>query len=75
MHSCSYYTPFGQPTSDDVKNVLEQAATQIASDNTELACAFIQKTATEKSVTEMDKRLAEVCYCLYLHALVQQVFV
>ena len=51
----------GQPTSDDVKNMLEQAANQIATDNTELACAFIQKTATEKSVTEMDKRLAEVC--------------
>ena len=60
----------GQPASDDVKNALEQAANQIATDNTELACAFIQKTATEKSVTEMDKRLAEVyhmlCLCLAL---------
>lgn len=55
----SAFTVAIRPTSDDVKNVLEQAATQIASDNTELACAFIQKTATEKSVTEMDKRLAE----------------
>lgn len=33
------------------------AAVVIASDNMELACAFIQKTAAEKAVTELDKRL------------------
>ena len=33
---------------------------QLSADNTELACAFIQKTAVEKAVPEMDKRLSEV---------------
>ena len=33
---------------------------QVSADNTELACAFIQKTAVEKAVPEMDKRLSEV---------------
>ena len=32
----------------------------MSADNTELACAFIQKTAVEKAVPEIDKRLAEV---------------
>lgn len=36
----------------------EVAATQLALDNTELACAFIQKTAVEKAIPEIDKRLA-----------------
>lgn len=39
------------------KEIIETAATQIASDNTELACVFIQKTAMEKAVLEMDKIL------------------
>jgi CCR4-NOT transcription complex subunit 1 len=33
----------------------------MATDNVELACAFIQKTAVEKAIPEMDKRLATVC--------------
>lgn len=39
------------------KDMIEQAATIIAQDNMELACAFIQKTATEKAIPEIDKRL------------------
>lgn len=39
------------------KDMIEVAATQIAADNTELACVFIQKTAMEKAVLEMDKVL------------------
>lgn len=34
------------------------AATQLAADNAELACAFIQKTAIEKAIPEIEKRLA-----------------
>lgn len=40
------------------KEMIEQAAGHIAQDNTELACAFIQKTAIEKAIPEIDKRLA-----------------
>ncbi|KAM7434782.1 CCR4-NOT transcription complex subunit 1 [Porites harrisoni] len=39
------------------KDMIEQAASVISEDNTELACAFIQKTAVEKALPEMDKRL------------------
>ena len=39
---------------------MEQAAHQLSADNTKLACAFIQKTAVEKVVSEMEKRLSEV---------------
>ena len=42
------------------KELIEQAAQVLAQDNTELACAFIQKTAVEKAIPEMDKRLATV---------------
>lgn len=38
--------------------IAEIAAVQLASDNTELACAFIQKTAIEKAIPEIEKRLA-----------------
>ena len=38
--------------------MIEQAAQVLAQDNTELACAFIQKTAVEKALPEMDKRLS-----------------
>ncbi|XP_031617580.1 CCR4-NOT transcription complex subunit 1-like [Contarinia nasturtii] len=37
---------------------LNEMAIQIANDNTELTCVFIQKTATEKAVAEVEKRLA-----------------
>lgn len=39
------------------KELVEQAANVIAADNMELACAFVQKTAIEKVVLEIDKRL------------------
>ncbi|XP_078337543.1 CCR4-NOT transcription complex subunit 1-like isoform X2 [Crassostrea virginica] len=40
------------------KEAIEQAATVLATDNAELACVFIQKTAVERAIPEMDKRLA-----------------
>lgn len=36
---------------------MESAAAVLATDNMELACAFIQKTAVEKALPELDKRL------------------
>ena len=39
--------------------MIEQAAHQVSADNTELACAFIQKTSMEKAIPEIDKRLVE----------------
>lgn len=39
------------------KEMIEQAASVIAQDNMELACAIIQKTAIEKAIPEIDKRL------------------
>lgn len=45
---------------------MEQAAAQLAQDNCELACCFIQKTAVEKAGPEMDKRLATVSMGLLL---------
>ena len=45
---------------EELKPLIEQAALQISAENTELACAFIQKTSMEKATPEMDKRLAEV---------------
>ena len=46
--------------------MIEQAASAISDDNTELACAFIQKTAVEKALPEMDKRLTTVTLDLLL---------
>ena len=37
----------------------------IAQENTELASAFIQKTAVERAIPEMDKRLATVSSTIY----------
>ena len=45
-------------TNAQQKELVEQAATLTAQDNVEPACAFIQKTAVEKSISEIDKRLA-----------------
>lgn len=45
-------------TNQQQKELVEQAATLTAQDNVEPACAFIQKTAVEKSIIEIDKRLA-----------------
>ena len=39
------------------EELVEQAANIVAADNMELACAFVQKTAIEKAIPEMDKRL------------------
>ncbi|XP_034255857.1 CCR4-NOT transcription complex subunit 1 isoform X2 [Thrips palmi] len=39
------------------KDLCEQAATITAQDNMEVACAFIQKTAIEKAIPEIDKHL------------------
>ena len=40
--------------------MVDHAASVISEENTELACAFIQKTAVEKALPEMDKRLTSV---------------
>lgn len=45
-------------TNAQQKDLVEQAASLTAQDNVEPACAFIQKTAVEKSISEIDKRLA-----------------
>jgi len=42
--------------------MIEKAAQVVAQDNTELACVFIQKTAVEKAIPEIDKRLAGVSW-------------
>ncbi|XP_068619927.1 CCR4-NOT transcription complex subunit 1 isoform X4 [Battus philenor] len=39
------------------KDIVESAAAVLATENMELACAFIQKTAVEKALPELDKRL------------------
>ncbi|XP_063103491.1 CCR4-NOT transcription complex subunit 1 isoform X8 [Cavia porcellus] len=44
--------------SQQQREMMDQAAAQLAQDNCELACCFIQKTAVEKAGPEMDKRLA-----------------
>lgn len=49
-----------QGANQQQKDMIEQAASAISEDNTELACAFIQKTAVEKALPEMDKRLTTV---------------
>jgi len=51
---------FLQGANQQQKDMIEQAASLISEDNTELACAFIQKTAVEKALPEMDKRLTTV---------------
>lgn len=49
------------------EEMVEQAARVSAQDNMELACAFIQKTAIEKAIPEIDKHLVSVsnkcCLC------------
>ncbi|XP_066142150.1 CCR4-NOT transcription complex subunit 1 isoform X1 [Euwallacea fornicatus] len=39
------------------KEMIDQASSIIATDNMELACAVVQKTAVEKAIPEIDKRL------------------
>ncbi|KAK8742070.1 hypothetical protein OTU49_002091, partial [Cherax quadricarinatus] len=38
---------------------MDQLAAALSQENVGIACAFIQKTAAEKAVTEMDKRLSQ----------------
>lgn len=40
--------------------MIDQACNMCANDNLELACAFVQKTASEKAVVEIDKYLKTV---------------
>ena len=55
------------------KELIEQAASVIAADNVELGCCFIQKTAVERALADMDKRMAGVSLhyefdmAIYLH--------
>ena len=48
---------FFQTTTNVSKEVLEQLAHQIAVDNHELCVAFIQKTAIEKALAEIERKL------------------
>ncbi|XP_015786178.1 CCR4-NOT transcription complex subunit 1 [Tetranychus urticae] len=45
------------PNSGVTKEMIEESANAIASSNINLACCFIQKTAIEKAIPELDKRL------------------
>ena len=56
-----------QGATQQQKEMIEQAAQIISQDNTELASAFIQKTAVERAIPEMDKRLANVSWVQYSH--------
>jgi len=58
-----------QTVSGTQKELIEHAAQVIATDNAELATAFLQKTAVEKAIPEIDKRLTNVCGLNYSAAL------
>lgn len=60
MHSTLCNVFIFQGATPQQKDLVEQAATVAAQDNMELACAFIQKTAIEKAIPEIDKRLVTV---------------
>ena len=49
-----------QSATPQQKEFIEQTANMVAADNVELACCFIQKTAIEKAIQEIDKRLGGV---------------
>lgn len=55
--------------------MIDQACTMCANDNLELACAFVQKTATEKAVIEIDKYLKSVSFffCMIITLLINLV--
>ena len=59
------FFPDNQGATIQQKEAIENAAQIISEENTELACTFIQKTAVEKALPEMDKRLASVS-CGYI---------
>ena len=46
------------PASSATKEIIEATANTIASDNIDLACCLIEKTAIEKAIPELDKRLS-----------------
>ena len=52
--------PFQNAANLQQKDQLDLVAQNIASDNLELCCVFIQKTAVERALHETDKRLATV---------------
>jgi len=52
------------------KDLIEQAAQVIAADNAELATAFLQKTAVEKAIPEIDKRLTNVSELIDNHSVI-----
>lgn len=41
------------------KELIDQAAQTVASENVELGCVYIQKTAVEKALPEIDKRIGQ----------------
>jgi len=62
-----YVCLFFQSANQQQKDMIEHAASVVSEENTELACSFIQKTAVEKVLPEMDKRLATVSVLFPLH--------
>lgn len=62
VHVFCYQIDPNTDASTQQKDMIEQAAQQVAQDNTELACVFIQKSAIEKAIPDIDKRLATVCF-------------
>lgn len=59
-----------QTVSVTQKDLIEQAAQVIAADNAELATAFLQKTAVEKAIPEIDKRLTNVSELIDNHSVI-----
>ncbi|GBP76975.1 CCR4-NOT transcription complex subunit 1 [Eumeta japonica] len=45
------------PATPQQKEIIESAAAVLATENMELACTFIQKTAVEKALPDLDQRL------------------
>lgn len=58
-----------QGATQQQKDLIEQASTMTAQDNMELACAFIQKTAIEKAIPEIDKHLITVSFLFHFFSL------
>lgn len=58
-----------QGATQQQKDLIEQASSMAAQDNMELACAFIQKTAIEKAIPEIDKHLITVSFFFHSHFL------
>jgi len=56
-HLKHFMVTLGRNLTQQQTEAIETTVTVIASDNVELACAFIQKKAIEKAILEVDKRL------------------